>query len=761
MSRLFSKKAEAMLVVIVMCGFSIFTGHSRSEAQKTNPARQTGGISPPSLSALSFVDSTCFEVKNETNSAWPHGVFFADINNDGLTDMYVSIYKGSSGYDRFFLNNDDFQFTQLSYTYNINDIDNGTHGACWADLDNDGDYDLINGGTIASSGGGGEHIQLYKNDGPSYFTEMIDSDINTTYKKTRGVIALDKDGDGDLDIYGVAGYQGGPTEVPYATSHPDEFYQKDAGSWAYSSNSGGDLLTAQVAQGVTSSDYDNDGDMDLFAGNRHGKPYVLKNTDGNGTYSAIDDSSVTGFFVSSVSGNVSTGVMAEGATLGDIDNDGDFDLFCVETDGAKSHIFTNNTYNPHPTQPGTYFKESGQGKEDLVDGYSGAFGDLDNDGWLDLVISGYPAPFMNNGAGEVSPSPTVTIPNGDVSDPRGVALADLDNDGDLDIVMNGKLSWTHVVKNELSNSNHYLKVKLVSPQGQAGALGAKVYVSPDNEGGLYAKREGNLSQIGLREACGNIGYLGQNDPMLHFGLGTATTVDVTVEFVCGRRATRRNVSADQTITINTTDVRVALKLFLEGPYDAGGDSMKTDLNDNTFLQTTSPYADDRQVEEIPTPDIVDWVYIKLRDSSTMADVDSVSALLRNDGMVVADDGVTEYIYMNGTSGESYYIEVDHRNHLNVMSDTAHPMYDNSSTVYNFTNSGQTYGTGGDKELETGVYGMIAGDVNDSGHISAADRISVWEANGFGYLVNDINQSGHISAADRIMMETANGFSTVP
>lgn len=748
-------------MLFIMAGFWLFTVHGRAELQNSSAPRKTEGVSPPSLSALSFVDSTCAEVKSETYTLWPHGVCFADVNGDGRTDMYITIYHNQNCHERFFINDGDFQFTKMSYTYHIEDVDYGTHGACWADLDNDGDYDLINGGTIASGGSTGEPIQLYRNDGPSYFTEMIDSDISGTLKKTRGVIALDKDGDGDLDIYGVAGYRGGDIDVPYATSHPDEFYQKDAGSWSYSSITGGQLVTAKVAQGATSSDYDNDGDMDLFAGNRNGKPYVLQNSDGNGTYTAIDDSSITGFFVSTVSGDTSSGVMGEGATLADIDNDGDFDLFCIEVNGNDSHLFTNNLYNPDPIQPGTYFKEF-QGWSE-VDGYCGAFGDLDNDGWLDLVVSGYSAPFMNNGSGSLSPSSTVSIPNADVDDPRSVALADLDNDGDLDFVMTGKLSWAHVIKNQLSTSYHFLKVKLVSPQGQAGAFGAKVYVSPENQGGIYPKRGGNLTQIGLREACGAIGYLGQNDPVLHFGLGTHTAVDVTVEFVCGRRATSRNVSADQTITINTTDVRVALKVFLEGPYDATGDSMKTTMNGYGFLPITSPYPDNREVEEIPSDDIVDWVYVKLRQSPGLAYVDSISALLRNDGMVVADDGVTEYIFMNATSGSSYYIEVDHRNHLKTMSSTAHPMSDISSTVYNFTNNITNNYNNYAKTVDTGVYGMYAGDANNDGAVTAIDKNLVWRPdNGnIGYLDADMNIDGAVTAVDKNLVWRPNNGQSSP
>jgi len=86
---------------------------------------------------------------------------------------------------------------------------------------------------------------------------------------------------------------------------------------------------------------------------------------------------------------------------------------------------------------------------------------------------------------------------------------------------------------------------LVSSQGQAGAFGAKVTIYPAGE----APR-GKL--LGLREAKSNYGYLGQDDPVLHFGLGTLSAADVVVNFLDGTTITRRNVTANQTITIDGT-----------------------------------------------------------------------------------------------------------------------------------------------------------------------------------------------------------------
>ena len=85
------------------------------------------------------------------------------------------------------------------------------------------------------------------------------------------------------------------------------------------------------------------------------------------------------------------------------------------------------------------------------------------------------------------------------------------------------------------------------------------------------------------------------------------------------------------------------------------------------------------------------------------------------------------------------------------------------TVYDFTTGSDKYygGTVGAKELETGVWGMIAGDVDQNGIISAADRVEVFTSSGFGYLDEDVDLSGIINAVDRVISGSASGFSPVP
>ena len=166
-------------------------------------------------------------------------------------------------------------------------------------------------------------------------------------------------------------------------------------------------------------------------------------------------------------------------------------------------------------------------------------GALDNDGDLDLVFAGDDEVYLNQGDGTFVEGPSVPISG--INDPRAVAFADIDDDGDLDFAIAAKLSRNWLVRNDFNDGN-WLKVELVSPQGQAGAFGAWTFVYPAGQIG------GTL--IGMRESKGNYGYLGQDDPVLHFGLGSNTLVDVVVEFVDGSQVTQTNVSANQLLVID-------------------------------------------------------------------------------------------------------------------------------------------------------------------------------------------------------------------
>ena len=113
-----------------------------------------------------------------------------------------------------------------------------------------------------------------------------------------------------------------------------------------------------------------------------------------------------------------------------------------------------------------------------------------------------------------------------------------------------------------------------------------------------------------------------------------------------------------------TIVKLKTKIFLEGPFNKSTNVM--DINLQNEIPTTSPYPEDvRSVNTIPA-NVVDWVLVQIRTTPNGVAVASRSAFLRNDGMIVGDDGITEEINLEAPAND-YYIVIKHRNHLMVMS----------------------------------------------------------------------------------------------
>lgn len=202
------------------------------------------------------------------------------------------------------------------------------------------------------------------------------------------------------------------------------------------------------------------------------------------------------------------------------------------------------------------------------------------------------------------------------------------------------------------------------------------------------------------------------------------------------------------------DLKIAVKAFLEGPYDTSTDQMSTALNQADAIPNAAPY-DDRSVgtdpSDIPS-DVVDWAKIGLRSTTTGATVNFKSIFLDKFGNLVADDGTTSEITLPSPEGEGdYFIVFEHRNHLGVMSAATLALNSSTSTQFDFTSAAsQSFGNGGIAELETGtVYGIISGDGDNNGYVTATDLYSIWlPQNGTtGYKNGDFNLDGYVTATD--------------
>ncbi len=451
-----------------------------------------------------------------------HGVAFADATGDAWPDLYVTMNFNVPLADLFFENQGNTQFVETGAARGVADFDAGSHGATWGDLDNDGDFDLVNGTT-----GTGEPNNVFRNDGAGNFTDVTPATISARNESTRGVTIFDMDRDGDLDIFSVSGWKGSGDP----SWKRNELHRNDGGL-QFTSITGGAAYTAPAGQGVTDTDFDGDGDIDLIAANRDGDLNVLRN-DGTGNFTLISPATI------GIEHRAYSGI-----TMGDVDTDGDLDMILVDLDlngETVGHLYRNlgaGTFGYVRNFPN-------------IDGYMGGFADVDQDGDLDLLFAGDDVVYLNDGGGTFSAGPA--LPVSGINDPRAIAFADIDNDGDLDFAVGAKQSRNWLARNDL-NGGGWLKVKLLTPQGQTGAFGAKIAV--------YNALAAGTPPITSRESRSSNGYLGQNDPVLHFGLGSHTLVNVIVTFLDGTTRILSNVPPNQTVIIDGS-VGGAASVFIE------------------------------------------------------------------------------------------------------------------------------------------------------------------------------------------------------
>jgi hypothetical protein len=282
-------------------------------------------------------------------------------------------------------------------------------------------------------------------------------------------------------------------------------------------------------------DFDNDGWPDPWVGSANatgtGKQYLWRNN-GDGTFSLASAGSLD----SSVAGG--TGQWA------DYDNDGDLDLCLTYSMGGANTL--------HRNDGGLTFTDVSEaaGVTNAIGAWAAAWGDFDNDGFLDLMVPGYTTPggvlYRNNG--------DTTFTSIDVGSPVngiGVAWADYDNDGFLDLFITSESTGPNFLHHNHGNDNQWLKVKLVGIASNRSAIGAKVRAEA-TIGGQTIRQ--------MREITGNGGQNGGSGGLVaHFGLGDAMKVDtLRIEWPSGIVQELKDVAVDQILRVVETQEGVPM-----------------------------------------------------------------------------------------------------------------------------------------------------------------------------------------------------------
>ena len=485
------------------------------------------------------------------------GVALFDFDNDNDLDLY---FVNGSDLPRMvspilptnrLYRNDGLTFADVTKLAGVGDTGYGL-GCCVGDYNNDGFTDLY----VTNYGAN----ILYYNNGDGTFRDVTVAAGVGGDRFSSGCAFVDIDVDGDLDIYVVNYVQFDPETNPECTRQGIRTYctpeaLSGVSDVLYLNNGDGTFTDVSEKTGVSEAmgkglgvvcgDVDNDGDVDIFVANDTTPNFLYRNT--LNSVEMTEDALFSGVALSE-EGRAYSGM---GANLGDFDNDGYLDIVITNFQDQ-----TNSLY--HNAQNGFFNEVSfamGVGEKSLPYLAWGVdFVDFNNDGWLDLFIANghlddnvaeidpigmYAQPnqlFLNNGGVSFSELTDGAIAIPKVS--RGAAFGDIDNDGDIDIVVSNLKDFPTVLRNDGENVTQWLGVKLIGTHCNRDAIGARVTVV-----------SGGLTQI--REVKSGSGYLSQNDLRLHFGLGNADRIEaLTVQWTCGKVQTLQDVKTNQVIVIS-------------------------------------------------------------------------------------------------------------------------------------------------------------------------------------------------------------------
>ena len=467
-----------------------------------------------------------------------HGAQVVDVNGDGHLDLHVTniFTEGQPFPDELYLGRGDGTFQDVSATCGLAGNGSGTHGTVFADLDGDGDLDCFKARTLEPQNA------LWLNDGEASFTEAADIGLArataTAQIGTRGVVAADFDKDGDVDLFALCN-DGNANEL-YINDGKGRFSEEAAKRGIADPREMGTGY-AGLGQGCTAADYDNDGDVDIYTCIR-GMDNRLWQNDGRGYFTDVAKQA-----------GVNCRGGGDGAAFADIDNDGDLDLLADA--GGQNLVMLIYRNNGDGTFRDETLEQGVQGGS-----YGPALGDVDNDGDVDLYVprdyQGHSL-YLNDGRGVFAQlrgaeavlmqaeGPTVLPPSvaqNRQRDARCAVFADVDEDGDLDIMVVCKRGFNVLLRNDY-NAGRWLQVSVQGPGGLNECLGAKVSVF--ERGGL-----GNLRRlVGFQEVRSATGYCGQAPPVLHFGLGSRQRVELQVVYPDGHTVQQRGVAGDQVVVV--------------------------------------------------------------------------------------------------------------------------------------------------------------------------------------------------------------------
>ncbi len=595
-------RAAQRLVLLVVAMALASCRHAR--------APQMFELLPPERTGVTFVnrlpDDTAFNILTYMYYYDGGGVAVGDINNDGLPDLY---FTSNVGPNHLYLNKGDYHFEDITDRAGVADADGWKTGVTMADVNGDGLVDIYVSAVDYLTMHG--HNVLYINNGDGTFTDRTkEYGLDFAGLSTQALF-FDYDGDGDLDMYLLTHsphpmLSPGPLAEAALHRHEvgDRLYRNDGGHFTdVSARAGLHSGAVRYGLGVVASDLNGDGCPDLYVANDFQEDDYLYLNNCDGTFRDALATTV---------GHTSHASM--GVDAADMNNDGRPDVVVLDMLPDREKILKTSAnadgwdvyltklaagYHPQYAR-NTLQLNRGDGRFSEIGYLAGVyatdwswaplFADLDNDGYKDLFITtgiyrrpndlDYLAYVVNpvvqqslmQGMGGrlagtvIRKMPQVATPNyayrnnGDLTftnraDAWGLALpgfssgaayVDLNNSGALDLVVNRINAPAAIYRNRAREltGNHYLRVVLKGSGANTAGIGAKVII----------KAGGKVQML---EQFPTRGFQSSVDPRLHFGLGSAQQIDsLTVIWPNRRRQVLTQMAVDRAVTLAEQDATV-------------------------------------------------------------------------------------------------------------------------------------------------------------------------------------------------------------
>ncbi|MEP0804082.1 MAG: VCBS repeat-containing protein [Chloroflexota bacterium] len=449
------------------------------------------------------------------------GIAWGDYDNDGWIDLYVT---DPIGPNTLYRNNGNGTFSVSPLADQVAIPNTYSQGATFADYDNDGWKDLL----VVNWG----QDHLFHNEGGKGFVDVSRQTGIVDDRNSKSASWGDYDNDGFLDLY-IANWSCYPKCGRQFDGEPDRLYHNN-GDGTFTE------VTELLKGGVTGAgfianftDYDNDGDLDLYLVNDE-----FINPIGNKLW-RNDGAGCNGWCFTQVAkeANADSKVFGMGLAAGDYDNDGDMDYYYSNV--GPMELLQNQG-------GGTFVNVAKEAGVDFPTGigWGAVFLDYDNDGWRDLYLAiadtadhkdiGANQLFRNNADGTFTP---VACHN-EATDVRmsiGVAYADYDHDGWVDLVVGNLDEGYRLYKNQQgqTSNNHWLAIQLIGAGPvNRDAVGARVYVTA-----------GGVTQ--MQEVILGSSVMAGNDLVQYFGLGGERSAEVRIRWSNSVEQVIPNVKADR------------------------------------------------------------------------------------------------------------------------------------------------------------------------------------------------------------------------